>query len=174
MRYCWRVTKYDPNLRDRAGAFRGDEWIMVTEIGQTFGGERLTRELYLAMEDRYVSAALHFLKERGLDSLKVKSLEQRPRVKSWGVPAEFAALRHTVHVRDGEYLSGDSLQSICRLNLRSLLWCKLEEAGQFYLHFGWDYYMYLGAGKPLPESESFARALGLFVEPMRSPYGEGA
>jgi hypothetical protein len=170
MQYGWRVTKYDPQLRDPTGAYRGDTWISVDDIGQIFGGERLTRELYLAIEDRYVASVLHFLNGSGLEALRVTTLEQWARgEKSLGTP-ELAALLHTVQVEEGQYISGDAKESICRLNLRSLLWCKLEEPGRFYLHFGYDYYMYLGADKPLPYSETFSRDLGLFVEPMRSPY----
>ena len=126
MQYGWRVTKYDPQLRDLAGAFRGDTWTSMDDIGQLFGGERLTHELYLAMEDWYIAAALHFLNESGLRALRITGLELPARAESSLGTPELAALMHRVHVEEGQYLTGDALENVCRLNLRSLLWCSLR------------------------------------------------
>jgi hypothetical protein len=54
--------------------------------------------------------------------------------------------------------------------LRSLIWCKLEEPGRFFIHFGHDYYMYIGSESPSPASIDYAGQICLFVEPMTSPY----
>jgi hypothetical protein len=35
LRNHYRVTKYDPVLRDASGAYTGDDWIMFEQIGQT-------------------------------------------------------------------------------------------------------------------------------------------
>jgi len=37
------------------------------------------------------------------------------------------------------------LADVCRLVLREILWCKLESPNGFYIHFGYDYYMYFGS-----------------------------
>jgi hypothetical protein len=171
MEYGWRVTKYDPRFRDSTGAYRGDTWTDVSDIGQVVGDVHVTRELYLAAESRYVAAALHFLKESGLTALRITGLELWTREKSSRRKPKLAIPSHRVPVKEGQYLSGGSLEAVCCLNLRSLMWCKLEEPGRFYLHFGYDYYMYIGTDKPLSASVAYARNLGLFVEPMRSPLG---
>ena len=31
--YCYRITKYNPNLRDASGAYKKDEWIFYSDIG---------------------------------------------------------------------------------------------------------------------------------------------
>jgi hypothetical protein len=36
MKYQWRITKYDPKLRDENGAFIDDDWTMLQQIGETF------------------------------------------------------------------------------------------------------------------------------------------
>jgi hypothetical protein len=45
--HCYRVTKYDPALRTESGAYTGDDWTMFSQIGEAFGGVRLTRATYL-------------------------------------------------------------------------------------------------------------------------------
>lgn len=39
-----------------------------------------------------------------------------------------------------------------------------------FVHFGYDYYMYVGVETPCPQAQRLAAQLGLFVEEMRSPY----
>ena len=71
----YRVTKYNPAFRDERGAYTGDEWTMFAQIGQTFPGVQLTSAEYERVEDAYVEAALSFLGESGLLSLRVAGLE---------------------------------------------------------------------------------------------------
>jgi hypothetical protein len=40
--YQFRVTKYNPELRDRAGAFTAHDWTSITEVGSAFNGRVLT------------------------------------------------------------------------------------------------------------------------------------
>ena len=49
LRNHYRVTKYDPVLRDASGAYTGDDWIMFEQIGQTFDGVPLTLATYLTL-----------------------------------------------------------------------------------------------------------------------------
>ena len=64
------------------------------------------------------------------------------------------------------------LGPVIRSVLREEFWCRLEgPAG--YLHFGWDFYMYVGVPYPCPKSQELARGLGLFVEEYPSPYKWG-
>jgi hypothetical protein len=67
-------------------------------------------------------------------------------------------------------LSGGALGDVCRLVLREILWCKLESENGFYIHFGYDYYMYIGGPAPSENSIAYGRQQGLFVEEMESPY----
>ena len=39
-----------------------------------------------------------------------------------------------------------------------------------YVHFGYDYYMYIGSEKPLEKEIDSINRSGLFVENMVSPY----
>jgi hypothetical protein len=55
--------------------------------------------------------------------------------------------------------------------LREEFWCRLETEDRF-LHFGYDYYMYVGVKTTCSASITFAREVGLFVEQFDSPYLE--
>jgi len=46
----YRVTKYDPSLRDARGAYSADDWTSVTDIGHAFGGVTLTDTEYQRIE----------------------------------------------------------------------------------------------------------------------------
>jgi hypothetical protein len=170
MQYQWRVSKYDPGLRADPDLFL-DDWTSVSDIGDVYRGQVLSLATYLAMEDRYVAAAMSFMRESDVSSLMVVDIEhgQPPAAQS---PADSlnTLLAEGEPLREGSWLSGPALERACRLNLRELLWCKLEDPGSFFIHFGYDYYMYLGSDMPCQKSVRYAEGLGLFVEPMRSPY----
>ena len=153
----YRVTKYDPALRDASGAYTRDEWTSVSDIGQSFGGVVLIRDEYHRGENGYVSTALAFLREAGVSTLTVTGLENSGRV-----PLAFG---------EGSALPSEQLGEVIRRVLREEFWCRLEGPEAF-VHLGYDYYMYVGVSRPCPASEQLARSLGLFVEPFYSPYSE--
>ena len=151
----YRITKYDPSFRDAGGRYTRDEWIMVGQIGQSFGGVVLTREDYQRVEDAYVAVALGFLGESGIASLTVKGLENsRARLIPFG---------------EGSALGLEQVAEVIRRLLREELWCRLQ-GDEGFIHVGWDYYMYVGVPCPCPKSQQLARRSGLFVEELRSPY----
>ena len=165
----WRITKYNPAFRDGRGAYLKDEWTSVSDVGKSFDGAVLTFEEYRKIEDAYVSTALSFISEAGLDALTVTYLESN-RVSE----ARAEDLRGIDFdpklARRGMPLSGGALGDVCRLVLREILWCKLESESGFYLHFGYDYYMYVGSPVPSEKSIAYGSQQSLFVEERESPY----
>jgi len=73
-------------------------------------------------------------------------------------------------VDDQELEDRDTLARVVRLILRELIWCKLRAREGFYIHFGWDYYMYSGGVELDTETRSAITDSGLFVERFKSPY----
>jgi len=71
----YRVTKYNPAFRDQSGAYTKVEWTFFKQIGQTFSGVLLTSDEYERVEEAYILAALSFLLESGLLSMRVEGLE---------------------------------------------------------------------------------------------------
>jgi hypothetical protein len=151
----WRITKYNPSLRDSSGAFCGDDWTAFDDIGRAFGGAVLTMAEYQQMEDQYVNVAMRFANEANVSELVTVEVEERT--------PDF-------HLSEGLSISIHSVPSIIRPILRSQVWCKLECRPLFYLHFGYDYYMYIGSQRDLPDSVRFAVESGLFVEDEITPY----
>jgi hypothetical protein len=158
---CWstKVTKYDPSFRNPSGAYLRNEWTSASDIGRSFDGAVLTPEEYRREEDAYVAVALRFVRESGQTSLAVCGLENKRRCQ--------------LGFAEGSPLGLDELGSVIRRVLREECWCRLEGPAGF-LHFGWDYYMYVGVPRPCPESQELAKRVGLFVEECPSPYKQGA
>ena len=154
----YRITKYDPQHRNDSGAFTRDDWTAVSDVGDIFDGEVLTARAYLAVENIYVDTALAFLGESAVESLVIRSLENQ------GNYANSELL-----LADGRECSPLEISDIVRLNLRSSIWCRLVGKNAF-LHFGYDYYMYVGVPMPCATAIEFATRCGVFVEPFESPY----
>jgi hypothetical protein len=153
----YRVTKYNPAFRDELGHHTRPEWIMFKDIGETYSGVLFTREEYERVEDAYVQAALSFLRESGLSSIRVAGIENRS-----NQPLDFD---------NGSVLPLDRIGEIICRTLREEIYCRLEGSDCF-VHFGWDYYMYVGVPHRCPRSQALAAELGLFVEEFASPVRE--
>ena len=153
----YRLTKYNPTLRDARGAYTADDWTSINDVGREFGGKVLTEDEYRRVEQTYIDSALTFLSEGGLTSLRVEGLENHK-----GLALEFG---------DGSVFSLGEAGNVIRQILREELWCRLEAQSGF-VHFGWDYYMYIGVPRQCPVAERRVRTLGLYLEDFVSPYHE--
>ncbi|HVJ80321.1 MAG TPA: hypothetical protein VNC50_04550 [Planctomycetia bacterium] len=151
------MTKYDPKLRNPTGAYTRNEWTSFSDVGRSFDGAELTSGEYRRIEDAYVAAAVAFLREAGVPSLTVRTLEN-----ARGRPVPFG---------EGEVLSVELIPDMLRGVLREEFWCRLEAVDAF-VHVGWDYYMYVGVPRPCPFARLRAGILGLYVEQFASPYRE--
>ncbi|WP_434420112.1 hypothetical protein [Nannocystis pusilla] len=159
----FRISKYDPSLRDAAGAYTRKEWTSHGDVGKVFDGAVLTLDEYLAVEERYLELLDKFLGWGRVEKLKVCGLE---------VYDSDSLQRCRGDARPGlsedVWLDGAAIREVARLVLREVLWCRLE--GQnFYLHFGYDFYMYIGGAALIGAPPTVT---GLFVERIReSPHG---
>jgi hypothetical protein len=153
----YRVTKYDPAFRDRVGRYLREEWTSFGDIGQSFGGVVLTCEEYLRVEDDHIETVSAFLREAGCGNLVAVGVENHRSCPA--APAE------------GDRLAGPRLEDAIRQLLRAEFWCRLE-GDDCFLHFGCDYYLYVGVPSPCPQACLLASRSGLFVEEFASPYRE--
>lgn len=151
----FRITKYDPDLRDADGRFLKEDWTSVSDIGRTFLGTVLSEESYKAVELRYTDAVLCFLEEADVDFLHALGVENHS--GALGVPQE------------GSLVKRDDIPAVVGAMLREEFWCRLESSKAF-VHVGYDYYMYLGVLHDCQNSIKFAHQNGLFVENFVSPY----
>lgn len=159
----FRVTKYDPQQRDASGAFLGDDWISVSDIGKPYGGRTLTRSEYLLVEDKYVTAVVEFMEILSVDELIIADLELRE-VGEDNLPDHGC----THALVNGRVVRGAELECVVRMALREQAWFRLNGRAGFYVHFGYDYYMYIGASVSVLHYPKLPP--GLFAERMESPY----
>jgi hypothetical protein len=158
MRYQYRITKYNPALRDASGAFTGDDWTACSDVGRAFGGVVLTQAAYQLVEDAYLLAVDSLLRAAGVDSLQLRGLEIRSNSKLPGF------------VKPGADLNVAQCAEFARIALREQAWGRLFAPGRAYVHFGYDYYMYIGLPVKCTDALAAVQQRGLFVEPLRSPY----
>ncbi|MDP9222300.1 MAG: hypothetical protein M3P18_00305 [Actinomycetota bacterium] len=144
-----RLTKYDQSLRDSTGAFTGDDWTSVTDIGETFGGVRLTLAAYLDIGARHLHVIASFLEESAVTAVTALGVEN--------AKGQFP-------VSEGQTLSPIQAIELVRAMLRDEVWCRLQDGDGFYIHVGWDYYVYVGSDRPCERSVKLARQLGLFID----------
>jgi len=158
MRNHYRVTKYDPSFRDANGAFLRDDWTSYSDIGRIYSGTPLSESEYLVVESAYLLSVEEFLREAGIETLQLRGLENNTR----RVLPQF--------IQPLALLSISQCVEFARIALREVAWGKLVAPGRACVHFGYDYYMYLGLPTKCPMAIAAAHARGLFVERFRSPY----
>lgn len=154
LRYQYRVTKFDPANRNEAGHYIADEWHSRTQIGESFDGVQLTEEQCLRVEAAYIATAVRFHAEAGQPEVFAINVEDHRKL---GAPTE------------GSLISSHQLPMVCRAVLLGDYWCKIEGC-DFFIHFGWDFHMYIGTCTSAEQALNFAQSKGLFTEPFVSPY----
>ncbi len=155
MLFHYRITKYDPLLRNENGHFVAEDWTSISDIGKIFGQKPLTQSAYQIVEDAYISTIESFLNEAQISAMTLAAIENHG--------TDFP-------LKKGTSIEFKDILSISRLTLREELWAKFTIPGKAYIHFGYDYYMYLGVPKQCKLAIKSAHELGLFVESFRSPY----
>jgi hypothetical protein len=145
----YRVSKYNPALRDSSGAYTVEEWTSVSDIGRSFDGVNLTQAEYQRVESAYVSAALAFLGESGVSELKVQELENPQGLR--------------LEIEEGSTLPLERAAEVIRALLREEFWCLLKAEGGS-VHMGYDYLMSIRVPRRCPAAEKATVENGLFVE----------
>ena len=149
----FRITKYNPQYRVH-GRYCKNEWTSISDVGKEFEDGVVLLEDYIKVENSYIQCCLDLLKVAKISSLNVSDIE----LYSNGIslPTE---------VSDEQ-----TLCEIIKCCLREKCWAKLETK-HFYIHFGYDYYMYIGTDIPIMTVETISCDNHLFCELMHSPYG---
>jgi hypothetical protein len=168
----YRITKYNPQLRDERGAYLNDEWTSASDVGKQFPAGKLQLSDYLSTENAYVDSAVALWRLAQGPALRVTSLEGNiEHAKRLKLPSVLNDILEQSMPTDGQMLADvETIARVVRLILRELIWCRLQSDSGFFLHFGYDYYMYCGGVKLDTESHEAITKMGLFVEKFVSPY----
>lgn len=156
----YRITKYNPKYRVD-NVYTLSEWTAISDIGIEFNGKILTEEEYLKIEHSYLSVIRSILLELSIAELQVTDFCS---------PNECDSLNNTT------LASVDEILMVAKNCLREKCWCKLV-GDNFFIHFGYDYYMYIGAPISLERIQCIANENNLYAERiLNSPYlfGDGS
>ena len=148
----YRITKYDPANRV-AERYVVDDWTSFSDIGKRFNNVELTYEKYLKTETAYIDCCIDLLSKAQIPVLSVEQAESYS--DAINIPSKISSI---IELR--------KFMTAC---LREQCWFKLTNE-KFFIHFGYDYYMYVGTALPSDVVEQTAIKYGLFGELFPSPY----
>ena len=150
----YRITKYNPaNRMDRT--YAADEWTSFSDIGKIFGGAELSLDIYLKTEQAYIDCCIELIDTAQISSLNIEQAEYyAENIHFPSIVSHPKAIRQVV--------------TAC---LREQCWLKITSE-DFYIHFGYDYYMYIGSVLPRERVAKIAAKYGLYCELYPSPSGQ--
>lgn len=149
----YRVTKYAPQYRVN-GAYTRDEWTSIADVGRSFGGKIFTMADYEQAEQRHIDFLCALAGCDEAIPLTICGFEAHTSQTPWC---------------EGQAITAAELPALVRDILRENCWCRLESK-DFFIHFGYDYYMYVGCSFTPEGVAQLAQEYGLYAEPMASPY----
>lgn len=146
--YCYRITKYDPKLRNKKGYYLIDDWTSMSDIGSKFNSRIFTIDEYMLIEDKYIEFIKKFISINKLRLLSTHILESH---NSWEQIEEYE-LKFTGRcdkrflgvfnsISDNVEMSLEKTLVLARMILREYLWTSIK-CGKNMIRFGYDYYMY--------------------------------
>jgi hypothetical protein len=169
MKFCWRITKYDPKYRGPKGVYLNDEWCIYSEVGKLFNNAQFTFDEYVRVENLYIEAIKLFMECHDISALQVNSLERNKKLEK-DVHNNSNMITLFNGVQESDWIKEVDIKDFCSLILRDKIWCKLRYKRKMVVHFGWDFYMYIGSVSSCEEVIAEIEKSGLFVEVFKSPY----
>ena len=166
--YFWRITKYNPKNRDQNGFYQKNEWTSVSDIGKTFDDGVLTFDDYLLCENAYIDAIVMFMHGNNVEFINIEGLEEGNYIEFTDFSEPYVREFYR-SLRNDMLISKNNVAQLSKFILRELVWCKLT-SDRMFVHFGYDYYVYVGSEQPLENVINIITNSGLFVEPFISPY----
>ena len=150
----YRITKYNPANRIN-GVYIADEWTSISDIGKVFNGIILSQDTYLKTEKAYLDCCIELIEKAKIAIFSIKQAEY-----------------YTENVRFPSSISNtQEIRGVITACLREQCWLKII-AKDFFIHFGYDYYMYVGSVLSKETVAETATKFGLFCEETPSPYNQ--
>lgn len=165
----YEITKYE----NENGIIEEQEWIAISDIGDTFGGIVLTPEKYQETEDKYVAVIVRILEYMNIQKCRIKNV-----VKCSLIKEQFCDVEVSQEVRDlynerlwntyGNIKEGDevdisTIEDIIRLLLREDIGCDVYAPYRFKLFIGYDYMTGVHLSRTLDPILKELNEIGLYV-----------
>lgn len=149
-----RISKYNPIYRNGEGKYDIEDWTSISDVGKVYDGNVFKMKDYELVEERYISCILDILNECNIQELYLTEYECYDVTLSW-------INRQRIPINQIPDFSKDCLRERC--------WGKLSNSNIF-IHFGYDYYMYIGCNLSIDTIRIIAGNSQLFCELQQSPY----
>lgn len=167
MKNEYRITKYNPKFRNNLGHYLRDEWIDYSEIGKFFMDEEFTYEEYIKKENSYISVISFIIDKKKNKYIQIKNAAKDIRELDKNTSSSMKSIMSKI--KNGAFIEVGDVPDLCRLILRGHIWAKIYTLSLF-IHFGYDYYMYIGFTGRCSGLTRKVKECGLFIERFKSPY----
>ena len=160
--YYYRISKYNPKLRNNSGQYMLEDWTSYSDIGKVFLGIELKFDTYEQVENSYIDFILSVMKETNTKFLEIEELEKYDDTADiFKLNPKYDQLFQEL---DNNRLIGvNEVLTLLRLQLRDYIWTKLISEA-LTIHFGYDYYMYIISKKKLNEFCNESLKKTIYVE----------
>lgn len=159
----FEINKYTPRAFRAASPRFGGDWISCDAIVDG----RISREQYLAVEDRYVRAVLRLCDRFG--AVTAHGLERWEEhddlLSSIGLDDVFIDIAAPA---PGKPLDRRTIENVARRCLREAAWLELVARPDLIIHFGWDLRLLVAVSQDVGQLLVDVRSDGLFVYPSRA------
>lgn len=163
----YRITKYDQSQRDERGRYIcPSAWTCYSDVGDTYDGKVLTLEECLRVESAYIATAIKMFEHSGLPFLRLTRVEapewQKDDLRQKGKPL-YDDTFETIDFSEDAIVHLKEMPAVLQMVFRGFGYASLEWRNKFYVHVGWDFYMYVGTDKPAHKEDS-VRSADLYIE----------
>lgn len=167
IKYQWRITKYNPIFRNNQGHYtKLLEWTSPSHIGKNIYGRTFTLEEYGNVETAYIDTIMKFLEVNNIKSLRILNMTYIDIDKD---PVLYDKGLDNLQLKNDQEVSVEHIRLISKMVLRGFIYCNFI-CTDFFVHFGDEYYMFIGTNNYQEEPLKFAEEQNLFVEEMVSPF----
>lgn len=163
----FRITKYNPEKRNAEGHYLVDEWTCPSEVGTTFDDLKFEEAEYFEIESKYISSVVKLLKSKFINRLRVVNFNSNYMAEYltdidniWLLDNRFTE----IELFEDKSVNLSQIEIIIKMILRNFMSCSLEIDGEFSLHFGYDFYMYINTSDLNTYVLDEIRDIGLFIE----------
>ncbi len=148
-----RISKYNEKFRIN-GIYTKDEWTSIGDIGKKYDNIIFTYDEYQKVESSYLNVIKNVFNTVEAKYLQIQGLED---------------YKHVCKYIDKQIVELNDIINISQDCLREKYWCRLE-ADKMFIHFGYDYYLYIGSHLTYDEMKKIVNEQGLYIEKRKSPY----
>ena len=165
----YEITKYE----NENGIIEEQEWIAISDIGDTFGGIVLTPEKYQETEDKYVAVIVRILEYMNIQKCRIKNVVKCSLIKEQFCDVEVSQEIRDLYnerlwntygnIKEGDEVDISTIEDIIRLLLREDIGCDVYVPYRFKLFIGYDYMTGVHLSRTLDPILKELNEIGLYV-----------